>query len=256
MPLMNGSMPAHSLTGRARLWLVITSVSILTTLLVGYTLTNPPRSWMTWCVLVFVCFVQFTFGTIAAETSRLDAAHEMTSAMASVILGGAGLFGFIGFATILISLVFAKQSTNRDALVVSLLVVETVVFLIGVTLLRHTDRAIGETDKASIESDRALVNKSTRILEVVQALRALKPARVDQSIQIESLVKSLESCASLLSHLHRTLPDTDNSLSSALSELEAIGTAIAQNGLNQLSLEKLEKVEKDLQSVVRRLAAP
>jgi len=253
--LANDSAQAHPLTGRARLWLVLTSAVILTTLLVGYTLTDSPRSWMTWLVLVFICFVEFTVGMIAAETAGGDSPQQMSSAMAAVVMGSAALFGLVGFATLFITLALTKQTPSRDAVVVSVLVVETVVFLVGMVLLRHTDFSIRASEQASVESHRTWVSQAARIREVVYSLRSLKPANTDHSIQVESLVKGLESCESQLRHSHRNLPEAGDSLESAVRALEAAAAATTRDGLNEISLKKLAKTQEDLKSVTRRLTA-
>jgi len=253
--LSNSSTLAHPLTGRARLWLIITGAVILTTLLVGYTVTDAPRSLMTWVVLVFICFIEFAAGMMAAEASATDSSQSMSSAMASVVLGSAGLFGVVGFATLLALLGLTKSSASRDAIVISVLVVETVVFLIGMVLLRHADRSIQAGEQTSMEANRSLADKSARIREVAYSLRSLRTANVEQSIQIESLVKGLETCALQCCHAHNSPAEFDDSLSAATSALEAAGAAAAKDGLNQTSLPRLTEIEKELHRLARRLAA-
>jgi hypothetical protein len=238
----------------ARMWQIISAVMILLTLAVGYMVTDAPRSLFTWVVIVFLCVVELALGIILSLQAASGTPGKISHAMSPALVGSGVLYGFVGLATICSLYAVRKSLENFDRVLISALVVETAIFVIALVLLQRVDLAVQPKDESARQANDRAVSKSARISEFVRLLRSIKPKNLEESQRIEYLIKSFESCEFQLQRSYRTLsPEMEDSLNTALTQIDIVGPVLVREGFSQSSLQSVEAVLQDLQGSTRSL---
>jgi hypothetical protein len=240
----------------ARMWQTISAVLILTTLVIGYVVTVPPRSVLTWVVIVFLCVIELTLGIFLSLHAEAGAPGKTSHPMSSVLIGTVAFYAFVGLATIWLLYRYVKDLLpDFDRILISALALETVLFVVATVLLQRIDLSVQAKDALANQANRRAVDKGARISELIHLLRSIKPKDLDESQRVEYLIKGLESCEFQLQRSHQLLPpEMESVLSGIMTQIDVVAPLLLREGLNKTSFENVENILKDLQSSTRRLA--
>ena len=173
------------------------------TLLLGLALTTPPRDFMTWAVIGFICWFEFIFAMLAGHFLLVKGKEQSVSgAMMAIVFKVAGSYTIVGLVTVLLFAIIPGQSDQRDKVFAALMFLESAIFFaIGVALYYH-DLHQQQADAPALEQREQHAVKAFTLQGVLHTMRSVKVEDVQFLSRHDAPMKKIERAEQALAHSH------------------------------------------------------
>ena len=248
--------------------LAIGLVATVTTIYVGHALTDPP-GFMAWMTIGFLCFIEFLVtvlginGLVGKRRRR-----RPSGAILIVSFGVVGIYAAIGLLSIIVYNVLRDSAGSDDSRFVAVLVAETVIAFIIVTLLYAYDFFIASASQALIDAREHHAAGGRSIRSVLGALKSLQLAEPELLQGCERLTKKLQRLETALAHSHGggvgsreagwqhpRDPNTEAMVDNTVGGLNAAGARLTAMGAEgaATAIEEMDRLAAQLESALDSL---
>lgn len=181
----------------------LTAVAVATTIAVGYLVTDPPRGFMLWVGVGFLCTVEFLVGLLTVNIfvrSRCD--YRPSGAILAISYGIIGAFAVSGLIGIFVYSIVRDNSGSNDGVFSAVMIVIAVVWFIIAVLLYafdiHSQSVISQANKKGREHEAIALS----LAPLLHALRSFRTADNGLRGRACSALKKVEAIHVALAHSH------------------------------------------------------
>ena len=180
-----------------------TALAVGATALLGFNLSAPPRGFMFWTLLGFVCSVEFLAGVWTVNAfARARCQYRPSGATLAATYGIVAAFAATGILGILLYWLFRDDQGSRDpAFAAAMFAVGAAWFVLAFLLYAHDLRVQGVA-RPALDKRAEHLSLSHSLKASLARLRSLAPPSADLRKRAELLAKKLETAQSSLSHSH------------------------------------------------------
>lgn len=183
--------------------LAFTGFAILATNLIGYVMTEPPRGFMYWVGVGFLCLIEFLVGAIAInQFSRAHCQNRPSGAILAISYGIIGSFAVTGIISIVIYWIFRDEDGSHDGIFAGVLILITVIWFGVAALLYANDLRTQAQMKPVLEKREEHRNLALSLSPVLSQIRSLDLKNDRQLSQLDRLQKKIETLSTALKHSH------------------------------------------------------
>lgn len=181
----------------------LTAIAMATTAAVGYLVTDPPREFMFWIGMGFLCTVEFLFGILAVNTfARSRCEYRPSGAILAISYGIIGAFALSGLLSIIVYSIVRDDEGSRDGAFTAVMMALTVFWFIVAFLLYAYDLHAQAVARPAKEKRAEHKNYARSLAPLLSALRAFKTTDDGVRTRVSIALKKLESIDGALSHSH------------------------------------------------------
>lgn len=214
----------------------LTAAAMFMTAIVGYLVTEPPRGFMFWVGVGFLCTIEFLVGILAVNIfARARCQYRPSGAILAITYGIVGAFAASGLLSILVYWLVRDKEGTKDGVFTAVLMAITAVWFIVAFLLYAYDLHRQAIARPSQEKRAEHQGYSRNLKPILIALRAIKTDTDDRRKSLELITKKLETIDVALAHSHGgglgsweagrshpINPEQDLSIQDAIRSIDAI----------------------------------
>ena len=183
--------------------LACTGFAILATILIGYVVTEPPRGFMYWVAVGFLCLVEFLVGALAInQFSRASCQYKPSGAILVISYAIIGSFAVTGIVAITIYWLIRDENGSHDAIFTAVLMILTVCWFGIAALLYANDLRSQVQMKPVLEKREEHRSFAISLSPILSQIRSLDLKNDSQRSQLDRLQKKVETLSTALKHSH------------------------------------------------------
>ena len=183
--------------------LFATALVVGATALLGFNLSAPPRGFMFWTLLGFVCSVEFLAGVWTVNAfARARCKYRPSGATLAATYAIVGAFAGTGVLGILVYWLFRDEQGSRDPAFAAAMFAVGAAWFVLAFLLYAFDLRVQGAARPALDKRAEHLSRANSLKTSLATLRSLQPASGDLRIRAETLAKKLETAQTSLSHSH------------------------------------------------------
>lgn len=181
----------------------LTALVMLTTGIISFLVTSPPRGFMFWVSTGFLYTVEFLVGILWVNTfARASCEYRPSGAVLAITYSIVGAFAASGLLSIIVYWVFRDANGSKDDVFTAILMGITV-FWFAIAFLLYAYDLYTQARERPAMAKRAEHREYARSLKpILAAIRSVKPADDEHRNRLALLAKKIETLDGSLSHSH------------------------------------------------------
>lgn len=181
----------------------LTALAMLATALIGYFVTSPPRGFMVWVVVGFLCAIEFLAGILSVNIlTKARSQYRPSGATLAITYGIVGLFAASALSSIVIYWSIRDANGTKDGAFIAILMGIMVFWFIVAALVYAYDLHSQITARPAIQK-RAEHREFARSLNpILLAVRSVKTDDDERRNRLSIITKKLEMIDVALGHSH------------------------------------------------------
>ena len=181
----------------------LTASAMFVTATIGYLVTEPPRGFMWWIGVGFLCTIEFLAGILTVNIfARARCQYRPSGATLAITYGIVGAFAASGLLSILIYSIVRDKEGTKDGVFTAVLMAITAVWFIVAFLLYAYDLHRQAIARPSQEKRAEHQGYSRSLVPILSAIRALKTDNNERRTRLAIIAKKLEKLCGSLAHSH------------------------------------------------------
>jgi len=181
----------------------LTAFAMVMTTGIAYLVTSPPREFMFWIVVGFLCTIEFMLGILYVNTFARDRCeYRPSGAILSITYGIVGAFAITGLISISIYALVRDEQGSKDGIFSGILMALIVSWFIIAFFLYAYDLHSQSFDRPAQKKRAEHQSHSRNLRHILQSLRNI---RTDSDLQrkgLEISIKKMEMIDAALAHSH------------------------------------------------------
>jgi hypothetical protein len=179
----------------------LTATAILVTATGGYLVTEPPRGFMVWVGIGFLCTIEFLAGILTVNIfARARCEYRPSGAILAITYGIIGAFAASGLLSIVVYWVLRDSEGSKDGAFTAAMMAITVFWFIVAVVLYAYDLHSQAVARPSKEKRAEHKNVAKSLAPLLSALRAFKTTDDSVRTRVSVALKKLESIDGAFSH--------------------------------------------------------
>ena len=208
------------------LLIVLTVLVMGTTVTVAHLLTAPPRGYVYWVVVEFLCLIEFLTGMLVVnQFARARSKHQPSTPAVLAAWSILAVYAVAGLGVIFAFAAIRPEDGGGDVKFAAVFLALTVVLFVAAAFIYGFDLFAEGRERVIDEGRAAHKAEALSVRAAVLGLRQVETGDGPRMVRVDRLVKRLETIEQALAHSHgggagaRELrrPETDPAAQSRLS---------------------------------------